>query len=173
VQRRLFKRSVRTLGRTTGFFSIALSALLIFGTRGFSVYGCCMEPNLRTGERVLASRFSYWFNGPKRGDVVIFKYPADPSKNYVKRVVGLPGDEVEIREGRLSVNGTPLDEPYKLNEAHGDYGPEVVKAGNLFVLGDNRDQSNDSRYWGELPMANVQAKAVLLYWPLNRWHFIN
>jgi signal peptidase I len=152
---------------------VCTSAFLIFGTRGFSVYGSCMEPNLKTGERVLASRMSYWFNGPQRGDVVIFKYPCDPSKNYVKRVIGLPGDSIKIESGKLYVNDKLQNEPYKLLAAHGDYGPETIKKGNLFVMGDNRDQSNDSRYWGELPLANVQAKAVLLYWPPSRAHFLN
>ena len=82
------------------------SALLIFGTRGFCVYGSCMEPNLKTGERVLASRLPYMFTGPDRGDVVIFRYPGDPSKNYVKRVVGLPGDSVQIPEYQPSVRVT-------------------------------------------------------------------
>jgi signal peptidase I len=132
-----------------------------------------MEPNLQTGERVLASKFSYWFGMPRRGDVVIFKYPVDPKKNYVKRVVGLPGDTVEIRDGVVYVNGGRLTETYKINEAHGSYGPETVKSDKLFVLGDNRDQSNDSRFWGELPIANVQAKAVMLYWPPSRWRLLN
>ena len=147
--------------------------LFLFGTRGFYVYGSCMEPNLKTGERVLAVRFAYMLSGPKRGDVVIFKYPCDPSKNYVKRVIGLPGDTVEIRGGVMYVNGEALSEPYKELAAHGNYGPETVRADNLFVLGDNRDQSNDSRYWGELPLANVQAKAVMAYWPLRDAHLLN
>jgi signal peptidase I len=170
---RLLARPFRLFGRITVLVLILTCTLLVFGTRGFYVYGSCMEPNLKTGERVLASRFSYWFGGPQRGDVVIFKYPCDPSKNYVKRVIGLPGDTVEIRRGCLLVNGEPLSEPYKLLAAHGDYGPQLVQAGKLFVLGDNRDQSNDSRYWGELPLENVQAKAVLLYWPPSRWHLLN
>ena len=80
---------------------------------------------------------------------MIFKYPADPSKNYVKRVIGLPGDVVAIRRGRLYVNGHRQEEPYKMLAAHGDFGPHQVSQGMLFVLGDNRDQSNNSRYWGE------------------------
>jgi signal peptidase I len=170
---RLLGRPFRMVGRITVLVLIMSCALLVFGTRGFYVYGSCMEPNLKTGERVLAARFSYWFNPPQRGDVVIFKYPCDPSKNYVKRVIGLPGDTVEIRRGHLFVNGELLSEPYKLLAAHGDYGPARVRAGKLFVLGDNRDQSNDSRYWGELPLENVQAKALLLYWPPSRWHLLN
>lgn len=173
MMRRPFSRPLKAFGRFTGIGMMSVSALMLFGTRGFSVYGSCMEPNLRTGERVLASRISYWFGAPKRGDVVIFKYPCDPSKNYVKRVIGMPGDTVQIKGGELFVNGEKQNEPYKLIQAHGDFGPEKIKTGNLFVLGDNRDQSNDSRYWGELPLANVQAKAVLLYWPPSRWHVIN
>jgi signal peptidase I len=161
------------IGRITCLVIVLTCAMLVFGTRGFYVYGSCMEPNLKTGERVLAARFSYLLGTPQRGDVVIFKYPCDPTKNYVKRVVGVPGDIVEIRDGEVFVNDKPLDEPYKMIAAHGDYGPERVRAGYLFVLGDNRDQSNDSRYWGELPIDNVQAKAVLLYWPLSHWHLIN
>ena len=161
------------MGRMTAFMALLPCFMLLFGTRGFYVYGSCMEPNLKTGERVLAVRFAYMLGGPKRGDVVIFKYPCDPSKNYVKRVVGLPGDTVEIRDGEVFVNGSAQPEPYKRLQAHGSYGPETVRAGNLFVLGDNRDQSNDSRYWGELPMANVQARAVMAYWPLNRAHLLN
>lgn len=154
--------------------SIVLTcAMIVFGTRGFLVYGNCMEPNLKTGERVLATRFPYALGSVKRGDVIIFKYPADPTKNYVKRVIGLPGDVVEIDGGEVYVNGKQLGEPYKLYPAHGSYGPERVQPGNLFVLGDNRDESNDSRYWGELPERNVMAKAMLLYWPLDRFHVIN
>ena len=147
-------------------------AFLVLGTRGFYVYGSCMEPNLKTGERVLASRFAYLFSGPQRGDVIIFRYPGDPSKNYVKRVIGLPGDMIQILEGRLFVNNIALDEPYRELAAHGDYGPERVKPGNLFVLGDNRDQSNDSRFWGELPIGNVEARAVMRYWPPSRMNFL-
>ncbi len=160
-------------GRVTSMALVIMSAMLVFGTRGFYVYGSCMEPNLRTGERVLASRIPYLVGNINRGDVIIFRYPHDPSKNYVKRVIGLPGDSVQIRGGELFINGEPLPEPYRQLTAHGDYGPERVKPGNLFVLGDNRDQSNDSRYWGELPLANVEAKALLRYWPLNRADLIN
>lgn len=173
MRRWLLSRQIRAVGRISSLVAVFSCGMLMFGTRGFLVYGSCMEPGLHTGERVLASKFSYVMSAPHRGDVVIFRYPCDPSKNYVKRVIGVPGDVVEIRGGELFVNGDVVKEPYKLNEAHGDYGPERVKEGNLFVLGDNRDQSNDSRFWGELPMANVQAKAVFLYWPPSRWGFIN
>lgn len=166
-------RPIRAFARVTVLVVLLSCMMLIFGTRGFYVYGSCMEPNLKTGERVLASRIPYWFAEPQRGDVVIFKYPGDITKNYVKRVIGLPGDWVQIQDGRLYVNGVALNEPYKELASHGDYGPERVRDGNLFVLGDNRDQSNDSRYWGELPMANIEARALVRYWPPARWHMID
>lgn len=165
-------RSVLGYGRATSLVMLSSCAMLLFSTRGFYVYGSCMEPNLRTGERVLASRVPYIFGGPERGDVVIFKYPADPSKNYVKRVVGLPGDLVEIHHGRLFVNGALQREPYIQLPSHGNFGPERIKGGRLFVLGDNRDHSNDSRFWGELPIKNVEAKAIFRYWPPNRWNLM-
>src|SRR2546423_5976687 len=161
----MIRKPVRTAGRATSVATIFFCVVLLFGTRGFYVYGSCMEPNLKTGERVLASRVPYFLGSPGRGEVVIFRYPGDPSKNYVKRIIGVAGDNVEIRRGRLYVNGDAASEPYKQLESHGDYGPVRVRAGSLFVLGDNRDQSNDSRYWGELPLANVEAKALLRYWP--------
>ena len=167
------RRRCAAFARITSLVVILSSSLLVFGTRGFSVYGSCMEPNLKTGERVLASRIPYMFSGPGRGDVVIFKYPNDVRKNYVKRVVGLPGDTVQIEDGVLYVNQIALDEPYKLLAAHGDYGPVKVRDGFLFVLGDNRDHSNDSRYWGELPLSNVEAKALVRYWPPKRWNVLN
>lgn len=172
----LFRRirpRVNSMLRAATLVVLFASGLLVFGTRGFYVYGSCMEPNLRTGERVLASSMPYWLGSPQRGDVVIFRYPADPSKNYVKRVIGLPGDRIVIRNGELFLNDSEQPEPYKLNEAHGDYGPRKVSPGHLFVLGDNRDQSNDSRYWGELPISNVEGKALLRYWPPSRLNVLN
>ncbi len=167
-----YRRSRAAFVRVTSLAIVLGAAMLMLGTRGFYVYGSCMEPNLKTGERVLASRVSYWFGTPQRGDVVIFRFPGDLSKNFVKRVIGLPGDRVEIRSGNLFVNGRACPEPYRQIKAHGSYGPETVRPGYLFVLGDNRDESNDSRYWGELPLGNVEAKAVLMYWPLTRCHLL-
>lgn len=162
----------RAFARVSALVVLLVCALMLLGTRGFYVYGSCMEPNLKTGERVLASQVPYWFTAPRRGDVVIFRYPGDPSKNYVKRIVGLPGDVVEIRGGLLYLNRALAPEPYKQIASHGDYGPECVRPGYLFVLGDNRDESNDSRYWGELPCGNVEAKALARYWPPGRWNLI-
>lgn len=149
--------------------SVALFLFTVtFIAQGFSVFGSCMEPNLRTGERVLGNKLIYRIESPARGDVIVFKYPKNPEKTFIKRVVGLPGETLEIRGGRVYINDRPLSEPYLVNAPHGSYGPETIKPGKLFVMGDYRDQSNDSRYWGELPVRNVEAKAWIRYWPVKR-----
>lgn len=143
--------------------------LVTFVVQGYRVYGSCMEPNLYTGDRLLGNKFIYRFDEPARGDVVVFKYPLDPSKVYIKRIVGLPGDTVEMRRGAVYLNGAEMDEQtYVKKAAHGDFPPETVPPEHVFVLGDNRDESNDSRSWGQLPVRNIQAKAWLRYWPISR-----
>lgn len=153
----------------TAVTTVALFLFVItFLIQGFCVFGSCMEPNLRTGERVLGNKLVYRLKSPVRGEVVVFKYPQDPEKVYIKRVIGLPGETIEIRGGKVYIDGWLLSEPYLAHTPHGYYGPERIKTGNLFVMGDYRDQSNDSRYWGELPIENIQAKAWLRYWPVKR-----
>lgn len=159
---------IKTWIKTT-LATVALFLFLItFVVQGFSVYGSCMEPNLRTGERVLGNKLIYRFTTPSRGDIIVFRYPKDPSKTYIKRVIGLPGETIEIRQGHVFINEKPLKEPYVINTPHDSYGPVYVEPGKFFVMGDYRDQSNDSRYWGELPIRNVEAKAWIRYWPVRR-----
>ncbi|MBI2844646.1 MAG: signal peptidase I [Armatimonadetes bacterium] len=160
----LLKVWLKTAITTVALFLFTVTFII----QGFSVYGSCMEPNLRTGERVLGNKFVYRLDSPERGDVVVFRYPQDPRKIFIKRVVGLPGEVLEIQSGQVYINGRLLDEPYVVHESHGSYGPEVIKPGYLFVMGDYRDQSNDSRVWGELPIENIEAKAWVRYWPLGR-----
>ena len=143
--------------------------LVTFVVQGYKVYGSCMEPNLNTGERLLGNKFVYRFDKPARGDIVVFKYPRDPSKFFIKRIIALPNETVQIRSGKVYVNGRKLDESqYVVKIPHGHYPPERVPKGAVFVLGDNRDESNDSRFWGVLPTRNIQAKACLRYWPCSR-----
>jgi signal peptidase I len=139
-----------------------------FAAQGFAISGSCMEPNLHTGERVLGDKLSYRLTSPSRGDIVVFRYPVDPNRTYVKRVIGLPGETIEVRAGQVYINHKQLREPYVVRTPHGDYGPETIKPGKLFVMGDYRDQSNDSRVWGELPVENIKAKAWVRYWPPTR-----
>jgi signal peptidase I len=151
-----------------------LATLLIFLfvesfiVQGFKVYGSCMEPNLYTGERLLGNKLVYRLNGIHRGDIVVFRPPHRPDTPFIKRVIGLPGEILEIRDNQVYINGHALREPYLHLAWHDNRPAERVPGGEVFVMGDNRDNSSDSRSWGELPLENVQAKAWLRYWPLNR-----
>ncbi len=154
--------------KTTVATVVIFFFLVTFVIQGCLVYGRCMEPNLQTGERVLCNKLIYRFTEPARGDVVVFKYPKDPHRIYIKRVVGLPGETIEIVNGAVFINGEPLKEPYIVKSPHDSFGPQCVEQGKLFVMGDYRDQSSDSRTWGELPVKNVQAKAWVRYWPIAK-----
>ncbi len=123
------------------------------------------------GERILVNKFVYRFQPIARGDVVVFWYPEDPEVSFIKRVIGLPGDTVEIRRGVVLVNGEPVAEPYVVPE-NGDARSLVsqsVRAGHYFVLGDNRRGSNDSRNWGLVPRRYIYGKAFIRIWPLGRF----
>jgi signal peptidase I len=149
--------------------TVALFLFLVtFVVQGFAISGSCMEPNLVTGERLLGNKLVYRLYSPARGDVVVFHCPTDPNRMYIKRVIALPGETIEIRDGRVYIDGQKLREPYLVHTPHGFYGPQKVGPDNLFVMGDHRDQSNDSRNWGELPIQNVEAKAWVRFWPPGR-----
>ncbi len=143
-------------------------ALTLFVVQGFCVSGACMEPHLYTGERVLAWKLAYAVQEPKRGDIVIFHYPRDPRQIYVKRIVGLPGETVSMRAGQVLVDNKTLPEPYRVRAAHGDMAARFIPHDQYFVMGDNRDVSDDSRYWGDLPRARIIGRAVASYWPLRQ-----
>ena len=135
------------------------------------VDGFSMEPTLNTGEFVIVNKLAYKFGVPKLGDVIVFRYPRDPQQEYIKRVIGVPGDLVRIANGQVSVNNQVLDEPYIA--AKPAYTSEwTVPDNSLFVLGDNRNNSSDSHSWGPVPMANVIGKAIFVYWPPEKWGVI-
>lgn len=140
-------------------------AVTLFVMQGYRVSGACMEPHLWTGERVLVSKLTYTLGGPRRGDIIVFQYPRDPSQTYVKRVIGLPGETVTIKNGQVFVDDRLLPEPYRVNPAHGDMAARYVPHDQYFVMGDNRDVSDDSRYWGELPRTEIVGRAICCYWP--------
>ena len=144
--------------------------LIAFVAQAFRVQGTSMEPLLLDGERIVVNKLVYRFQAIERGDVVVFWYPRDPSVSFIKRVVGLPGDLVEIRSGQLLVNGLPARESYLPASFHdGDnYPPTEVRKGYYFVLGDHRRSSNDSRSWGEVPEKYIYGRAVFRFWPLAR-----
>ncbi len=128
-----------------------------------------MADTIPKPSRIISSRIHYWSNDPERGDVVLFDPPFEEEYYYVKRVIGLPGDTVTIRDGLIYINDAtePLDEPYLAETPRGNFGPYQVPEGCYFMLGDNRNHSNDSRYWSSpyVPRKNIYAKALIVYWP--------
>ncbi len=125
-----------------------------------------MENTIMAGDRVIGSRLYYTRHDPERGDIIMFDYPDDPSILYIKRVIGLPGDHIEITGGVVYLNGEPLDEPYLNVVTEGEWGPYDVPPGCYFMMGDNRNDSADSRYWQNtyLTRDGIVGKAVLKYW---------
>ena len=156
--------------------AVVICALLItFVVQAFKVQGTSMVPELRNGERILVNKFIYNFRSISRGDVVVFWYTEDPDVSFIKRVVALPGDRVEIKRGKLLVNGELVDEPYVKPE-HIDrrsFPSQEIRAGHYFVLGDNRRGSNDSRSWGLVPQRYIYGKAFLRIWPLGEFGTIH
>ena len=156
--------------------TVLVAAVLFFGIRATVVprivLGQSMEPTLHNNEWVLLERVSYWFHGPERGDIVVFQAPLTPSEDYIKRVIGVPGDHVVVQDGNVSVNGHRLTEKYIA--AAPDYRDDrTVPSGELYVLGDNRDNSNDSHMWGLLPERNVVGRALAVYWPLSDFGLVS
>jgi len=144
--------------------------LIAFVAQAFRVQGTSMEPLLLDGERIVVNKFVYRFRPIERGDVVVFWYPKEPSVSFVKRVVGLPGDVIQIRSGELMVNGVLAKEEYLPSNFrdNDDLPPTEVKKGFYFVLSDHRRSSNDSRAWGEVPEKYIYGRAVFRFWPLAR-----
>ena len=154
-------------------FSVLLAVILIvFIYQPVKVEGTSMMPALTDQERIFINKFTYRFGTGKieRGDLVVFWFPKDHSKSYIKRVIGLPGDTVEIDKGTVYVNGKRLDEPYVPGEYQDDqsYTLKTVDPDNYFVLGDHRSSSNDSRAWGTVERKYIYGKAVFVYWPLDK-----
>jgi signal peptidase I len=153
--------------------TIILTLLIFFliqlVIRNFRVVGSSMEPNLHDGQHLIIDKLSYRLHPPERGDIVVFHFPHDPSRDYIKRIIGLPGETVEIREGQVYINGKLLGESYSVNP--GSYSSKAVEVpeGSLFVLGDNRNNSSDSHTWGTLPQGQIVGKSWLSYWPPEMW----
>ncbi len=186
--RTVLREVLETLALTVLIFALVSA---VFQT--FKVEGRSMEPTLHNDEYLIINKASYWridpsslarlagveqvpvahsegvpvFGEPKRGDVIVFKFPRDLSRPFIKRIIGLPGETVEIRNGQVLINGEELEEPYLRDQPRYHVGPEVVPHGNYFVLGDNRNNSSDSHVWGMVPQDNILGKAWVRYWPLR------
>ncbi len=176
----------------TVILALIIFLALQFSVQNFRVEGSSMRPTIVEGQYLLVNKLVYFnlnprdvrsvlafsssakaervypFHAPERKDVIIFHFPRDPSRDFVKRVIGLPGDTIEIDDGEVFINGTKLDEPYITRSGSGDMKPLTVGEDAYFVMGDNRRASNDSRDWGTVPTANIVGRAWVSYWPLDR-----
>ena len=172
-------------------------ALIVFlviqgSVRNFKVDGSSMLPSLHSGQFLLVNKLVYFkldtsrlarvipfwdedtptnhfaIHPPRRGDVIVFRFPKDPRKDFVKRVIGLPGEEVEIVSGTPYIDGVPLEEPYLTSQDRSSAAPLLLGEGEYFVMGDNRRSSNDSRNWGAVPEKNILGKVWVVYWPFTQ-----
>ncbi len=158
------------------FFETLLIAAVLFVviniiTARVVVESVSMQPNLHEGELVIVNKLAYRWSEPERGDIVVFPYPLNQDIRFIKRVIGIAGDHVTVEDGETRVNGILLVEPY-LDEFPTYTGEWTVGEGEVFVLGDNRNNSNDSSKWGMVPGEDLLGKAVLVYWPLTEFHVI-
>lgn len=164
---RLVREIIETVVLTVLMFLVIRLAV-----QNFNVDGMSMEPNLHNQELILVDKWSYLFRPPARGDVIVFVAPPDPQEDFVKRVIGLPGDVVTIQGTAVYVNGKLLNEKYVQPQNQGNpfqsFSGRVVPPGTYLVLGDNRAGSSDSRDWGCVPQQNIIGRAALVYWPLGQ-----
>ncbi len=164
----------RELRSWTRDLAVALGlalVIIIFLYQPVKVEGTSMAPLLSDQERIFINKFVYRFEPIERGDVVVFWYPLDRSKSFIKRVIGLPGDTIEIRSGHLYLNNSELQEPYvPASYLDGSsYGARTIGPEEYFVMGDHRDSSNDSRMFGTVPRDYIYGKAVFAYWPVTQF----
>lgn len=149
--------------------------IITFVAQSFVVDGQSMEPTLHNGERLFINKFIYRFKEPERGDIVVFTPRGSPGKKYIKRVIGLPGDAIYIKDGVTYLNGEPLEEDYLNDSMRGEFGPYEVPEESVFVMGDNRNHSADSRFSGAVGYVDynsISGKAFWVYWPLTEMRVI-
>ena len=156
----------------TILMAVVLFLLLNAATSRVRVYNISMQPTLHEGNLLVVNKLAYKLGEPKRGDIIVFHYQGTVTEDYIKRVIGLPGDIVEIGGGTVRVNGQAITEPY-IAELPGYTGTWKVPEGELFVLGDNRNHSSDSHDWGFVEQEWVVGRAVIVYWPLDRIRVLN
>ena len=156
----------------TAIMTLAIFLLVRLAFQNFRIEGQSMQASLYDGQFLIVNKLVYYLHPPERGDVVVFHSPESPDKDFIKRVIGLPGEEVELINGRVYVDGVPLHETYIHDPAQRSWGPEVVGEFEYFVLGDNRGNSSDSRSWGMLDGNAIIGKAWFSYWPPRTWGLV-
>ncbi|HAO94409.1 MAG: signal peptidase I [Deltaproteobacteria bacterium GWC2_56_8] len=197
------KKNIREIAEAIVIALVLALVIRTFVIQAFKIPSGSMEDTLLVGDHIVVSKFAYGIQVPKpaiikvfgasipffetklipswgkveRGDVIVFRFPGDRSKDYIKRVIGLSGDRVELREKVLYLNDARIDDPWGVNkgglygedtEKNVNFGPYTVPEGTVFVMGDNRDRSYDSRYWGTVPFKDIKGKAFIIYWSWDR-----
>lgn len=197
------KKNLREIAEAVVIALVLALVIRTFVIQAFKIPSGSMEDTLLVGDHIVVSKFAYGIQVPKPaiikvfgasipffetklipswgkvelGDVIVFRFPGDRSKDYIKRVIGLPGDRVELREKVLYLNDKKIDDPWGVNkgglygedtEKNVNFGPYTVPEGTVFVMGDNRDRSYDSRYWGAVPFKDIKGKAFVIYWSWDR-----
>ena len=148
--------------------AIVIAVLInLFLAQATRVYGSSMEPNLHTDQRLVVEKVSYRLHGPRRGDVVVIRMPERGPELLIKRIIGLEGETIEVSNGVVTIDGQPLKEEYLVRKTTGNYGPVTIPEGHVFVMGDNRGASNDSRIFGPVPLDRVVGRAWVSYWPIE------
>ena len=173
------------------YFEAAIIAILLalfiraFVIQAFKIPSGSMEPTLLVGDHILVNKFMYGIKipfvnktvipigTPKRGDIIVFLYPLDKRKDFIKRLIGLPGEEIQIIDNKIFINGKQYNDTHGVYDTHSikdqNLGPFIIPTNKLFVMGDNRDHSYDSRYWGFVPIESVKGKAIIIYWSWPHW----
>jgi signal peptidase I len=170
-----FWPEIKSVTRDVIFAALMTVLIVVFVVQPVKVVSTSMMPRLEDSERIFVNKFEYYLSSVRRGDIVVFWYPEDPSQSFIKRVIGLPGETVQSVAGRVQVCQAPgvdcrtLKEPYLAKQrSTGTFGPIPVPAGCYFMMGDNRADSDDSRDWGVLPRSYIIGEAFSTYWPLDR-----
>jgi signal peptidase I len=173
-----FWPEMKSVTRDVLFATLMTVLIVVFVVQPVKVVSTSMMPRLEDSERIFVNKFGYYLSPIRRGDIVVFWYPEDPSQSFIKRVIGLPGERIDMDlAGRVTINGKPIEEPYLAPErnqaARARWGAvrddfKLIKPHFYFVMGDNRDVSNDSRSWGLVPEKYIYGRAICGYWPLPR-----
>ena len=180
------KSTIREYAEAAAIAILLALFIRAFVVQAFKIPSGSMEPTLLVGDHILVNKFLYGvklpffqttlipISTPERGDIIVFIYPRDESKDYIKRVIGLPGDTIQTKGRQIFVNGRPFEDKYGHYDENARnpfpaYGPEVVPPAHYFVMGDNRFHSADSREWGFVPSGNIKGKAIIIYWSWPNW----
>jgi len=180
------KSTIREYAEAAAIAILLALFIRAFVVQAFKIPSGSMEPTLLVGDHILVNKFLYGIklpylqttlipiSDPERGDIIVFIYPEDKDKDFIKRVIGVPGDKIQMQGKQIFVNGLPFDDRYgfydeKAGNPNRSFGPVVVPKGHYFVMGDNRDHSMDSRFWGFVPSEAVKGKAFIIYWSWPNW----